>query len=417
MKIGIQTWGTEGDVRPFLALAGGLSQAGHDVKLVISEITGKNFSAFEDRLGIKIQQVGTFFGGESLLKRRGAEVLFTRDLLKQIRKLFQYFFEPLVPDLYDAATELCLENDMVIGHFLVHPLAAAAEKAGLPRVSVFTTPMHPSKYYMGAGGPNLGVFFNSLAWMLAKIMVNQVFGPDINRLRKQEGLAPVCRVIQDVWSSPLLNLLEVSPALMPKPADWPDNLHVTGFFNLPQTAETQDMPDALQRFIDTGPPPVYITFGSMTDAEIHPEKIIGLLMDAVRLAGCRAILQFKKTDAPQPADDPRLFWINRAPHGLVFPHCAAIVHHGGSGTTQAACLAGRPSVIVAHATDQPFWAARLHGLGIGARPLHRLTVTAPKLAKAIEKALATPERRAREIGRQMAREDGVRAGVGLIEEM
>ncbi len=416
MKIGIQTWGTEGDVRPFIALAAGLAAAGHETTLAYSEISGKDISDLARRLGFSARRVGTLGDGACLMRRHGMDVLTTRNPLLQVRKILRHFFNPMTEDLLAAARDLCRENDIVVGHFLVHPLALAAVEAGRPRISVFTTPAHPSRYYMAGGGPDLGSLVNRFLWFIGEFLIDRLFAPDINRLRSREGIDPIRRVIGEVWSSPILDLVEISPTLFPRPDDWPSHVRVPGFFNIPGDKDDWEMPDALKRFLDAGPPPVFITFGSMTAAETAPEDTIRLLAEAVRMAGCRAILQFDDGTVPSLADDSRLHFIGHAPHSRIFPRCAAVVHHGGSGTTQSATLAGRPPVIVAHASDQTFWAATLHRAGIAPRPLHRRSLTAKNLARAIKTVLSSPEmaEKARRMGEQMAGEDGVGEAVRLI---
>ena len=138
MKIGLQTWGSEGDLRPFVALAAGLAAAGHETTLAYSEITNKDVSDAARRLGFSTRRVGTLGDSVCLMQQHGMEVLTTRNPLLQVRKILRYFFNPMTEDLLAAARDLCRENDIVVGHFLVHPLVLAAEEAGRPRISVFT---------------------------------------------------------------------------------------------------------------------------------------------------------------------------------------------------------------------------------------------------------------------------------------
>jgi len=118
MKIGIQTWGTEGDVRPFIALAGGLSAAKHEVTLAITEITNKQFTLFGERLGFAIRHVGHIDIDEARFKEIAAEVVHARSPLKKGGILVTNFFDPVIEDMLNAAKTLCAKNDLVIGHFL-----------------------------------------------------------------------------------------------------------------------------------------------------------------------------------------------------------------------------------------------------------------------------------------------------------
>lgn len=414
MKIGIQTWGSEGDVRPLLALAAGLRAAGHDVTLAISHIENRDYAPLGETFGVRVRTVGRT--DLAALARTGQALIDVTNPIAQIRLITRELFEPLASDMFEAARALCRENDLVIGHLLVHPLQAAAEEAGVPRVAVFLAPLLPSRVFPPIGMPDLGGILNGLLWRLGSVIMDRMFLPPIAALRKRAGLPAVRSVLQDVLLSKELNLVGVSPALFPRPADWTSNVHLCGAFSLPRQGAGQELSPELRRFLDAGPPPVYLTFGSMSAADPGTAETAEMMLASARLAGCRAIIQYGTADI-LPSDD--LFVINGpAPHDLIFPRCAAVVHHGGSGTTQAASRAGCPSVVVPHATDQAFWADLLHRRGIAPPPLDRRRATAERLAAAVRSVLASRamQERARAVGAAMAAEDGVKRAVGLIEE-
>jgi hypothetical protein len=129
MKIGIQTWGTEGDVRPFIALAGGLSAAGHDVTLVVTEISNKRFNDYGEQLDFAIRHVGHIDYGEMRVKQLAATVFNTRNPFKGGNIIFSNFFGPVREDMLAAARSLCAENDLVIGHFFVYPLKSLHKRS------------------------------------------------------------------------------------------------------------------------------------------------------------------------------------------------------------------------------------------------------------------------------------------------
>jgi len=133
--------------------------------------------------------------------------------------------------------------------------------------------------------------------------------------------------------------------------------------------------------------------------------------------GCRAIVQSNWNDVTSMPEDARIYRLVSAPHTEIFPRCAAVVHHGGAGTTQTALRCGRASVVVAHVTDQFFWGAKLEELGVAPAAIDRRKATPAKLAAAIRKVLATPAMRARaeELGRKLQAEDGVAEAVRIIE--
>ena len=416
MKIGIQTWGSDGDVRPFIALAAGLRAAGHDVTVAATHVENKDYTGIGQALGFPVRQAGRL--DPKFIALAGEHLATETNAVKQVHLAIKYLFDPLARDILEAAKGLCREHDIVIGHFIVHPLKTAAEQARRPYVPVFTAPMIPSAYSSPTGAPLPLKFLNTLLWKLGERIMARLFLPSINAMRRSEGLAPLRRAMGNPFSSPLLNLVAVSPALCPPPPDWGDEIQTCGAFVFPEQAEPWQMPDPLRRFLETGPSPVYMTFGSMSVGDPAFAGTIRLLAEAALRAGCRAIIQTSGTPhdgAPRSSD---LYYLSHAPHHLLFPQCAAVVHHGGAGTTHSASRAGLPSIVVEHVTDQAFWGNTLFRAGIAPRLLHRRTVTVKALARAISTALGSPalQEKARRTGAVMQQEDGVKRAVALIEE-
>jgi sterol 3beta-glucosyltransferase/vancomycin aglycone glucosyltransferase len=147
-------------------------------------------------------------------------------------------------------------------------------------------------------------------------------------------------------------------------------------------------------------------------------EVAGIWIDAVQRVGCRAVLQLPWHDLSVFETNDKIFKVRRSPYTKVFPRCALIVHHGGAGTTQAALLAGRPSIVVAHVSDQFFWGAELERLKVGGRTLKRKGLEATQLAAGIADALAIPAlaTNAIEIGQRMSLECGVTRAAELIEQ-
>ena len=142
------------------------------------------------------------------------------------------------------------------------------------------------------------------------------------------------------------------------------------------------------------------------------------MLQSVKLAGCRAIVQSHWEVAAAMPEDARIYRLTSAPHAQIYPRCAAIVHHGGAGTTQTSLLCGRPSVVVAHATDQFFWGDKLRRLGVAPAVIKRRKATPAKIAAAIRTVLGTPAMRstAEAAGRRLQAENGVAAAVRSIEQ-
>jgi UDP:flavonoid glycosyltransferase YjiC (YdhE family) len=421
MRIGIQTWGSTGDIRPFLALAGELQKAGHDVTLAITSVDSRDYTLLAQALNIKLRSVGEKLLEYSAETYEQLKFALTRERmsLKQLKIILDYFFEPAVEEMYQASKRLCDENDIVIGHFLVYPLFVAAEKSGLPLVTV--TLNHsgiPSRHVTPFGLPRIGLWMNPVWWKLVHFLVNRFLKQPINAFRIREGLPPVERILTEAWSSRHLNLIAVSPVFCHHREDWEKHFHVCGFFDVTESAEVWHMPEKLREFLKSGPPPVYMTFGSMISVAPHVTDITGLLVDAAHLAGCRAIVQSRWEEIHHIPEHPDIYRIAALPHRSLFPHCSAVVHHGGSGTTQTAAQYGCPSVVVEHFGDQSFWGNELKRIGIAGKTLHRRSITAKKLAQELKTVISSPEmkERAERAGEMMRKENGVRKAVELIEE-
>ena len=419
MRIGIQTWGTEGDVRPCIALAGGLSAAGHDVTLAVTEITNKRFDRFGEEMGFRVRHVGHIDVDRAQYRDLAARVFREWNPLKRGDLVVTHFLDPVVEPMLEAAGKLASENDLVVGHFFVYPLKIAAQRRGCPHAVLFTTPLVPTRHLPPLGVPETFPWMNPVWWRVFDLLLNRAWKPAMDRLYRRVGVPPEPSVLFGIWRSRLLTLVAASPALFPPPPDWEGSVHLCGFMDLPGPDRArEEVPEDLQRFLDAGPPPVYMTFGSMLADDPSPREITALLVDAAWLAGCRAVVQSNWDEVGAVPLHPDVFPVTRVPHHRIFPRCAAVVHHGGAGTTQAATAAGCPSVVVEHASDQPLWGAVLHRQGLAPRVLHRRSITAVKLARAVRAVLATPAmaERARTIGARMAGEDGVKTAVSLIED-
>jgi UDP:flavonoid glycosyltransferase YjiC (YdhE family) len=419
MRVGLQAWGSEGDIQPFTALASGLVNAGHEVTLVVTDNIGRNYSDLAKRFGYRMVTVPN-----PKTPSREEVAMVWRQLIElgnpiqQAELVMQHGFDPVMEDMYVAAKRLCASSDAVIGHFFVYPLRVAAQKAGLPMATVnIVHNCLPSSRICPPGLPDLGHWFYPLGWKLVRTMVNRIFLPRVNALRTRERLPPDRDVMTQTWASDRLNLIAVSPQICQAPLDWEARHKVCGFLNPPAPLMTDELPQGLDAFLSAGSPPVYLTFGSMMLNDLdYIRETAAIWTDAVRKVGCRAVLQFPCGNLSEFMTDPRLFAVRRSPYKKVFPRCALVVHHGGSGTTQSALLSGLASIIVAHMSDQFFWGSELERLGVAGTTLKRRGLKAERLAAEIARVLAQAAMasRARALGERMALEDGVATAVNLI---
>ena len=422
MRIGIQTWGSYGDVRPFLALSAGLAAAGHEVTLYVTSIDESDYSAESGELGVNIKMVGTIeMGSREDLLEVGRKIVSDRNTLRQMKTIMTEFFEPYEDEMFRAAMELCENNDIIIGHALHHPLQAAASIKGKPygTVALFhglvPTSMRPPILL-----PNLGRGGNIFFWALIRFAINRVLRRYINDFRKKHDLPPVKDCFDEVWVSKKMNLIGVSSVFCEHHGDWGRNHRVCGFFDTPRLMKEGEISPDLQGFIDAGEKPLFMGFGSMMILAAHAQReVVDIFMEAAREAGCRAIIQASLWHECGMNHDEQFYFVEHCSHALVFPQCLAVVHHGGSGTTQATTKAGVPSIIVIHLADQEGWAYETKRIGIAPKPVRRSKLTAKNLAERIKTVMASHDMqaRAKAVGESVRKEDGVANAVAFIESM
>ncbi|WP_305910114.1 glycosyltransferase [Methylomarinum sp. Ch1-1] len=413
MKIGIQTWGSNGDIRPMIALANGLQQAGHKVTLVVSSLDNRNYHAVCERLNIDYLQTPERFNFDL---EAFAQLTFRMNSAQWLVALLETAFFPYEAEIYQAAKHLVSDNDLVIGHHFLYPLKLAALKQDKTFYSVtFCHGIIPTRSQAPIRFPDLGPLLNPWQWRILDFAFNLMLKEKLTRLWRAEGMPDIKSVLSDLLSSDRLDLVAVDPALCPGYLDWPPHHHACGFLNLPADADDWRIDDKLRLFLDSGPAPVYMTFGSLQQAV--PDWSMQLFIDACRLVGCRAIIQTSAERYPENSELDNIYFIGKHPHQRLFPHCAAVVHHGGAGTTHSASLCGRPSIVIPFMDEQLFWGQTLEKLGIAPKSLSAKRATAAGLASRIDVVLSNQafSERASSIGATISGSQGVMKAVQLIE--
>jgi sterol 3beta-glucosyltransferase len=247
----------------------------------------------------------------------------------------------------------------------------------------------------------------------------QIFtGPFINQWRKEKLHLPAISIgtypYFHMGGRPQPIFGSYSPIISPKPPDWRDNIHVCGYWFLDPPPYWQ--PSAqLINFLEAGAPPVYIGFGSM--ANRAPQKMAQVVQEAVELSGQRGIFAAGWGGLDNANLPDKIFALDSVPHAWLFPRTAAVVHHGGAGTTGAGFRAGVPSILVPHMGDQPFWAKRVTELGVGPQAIPRRKLTSERLAAAITTATTDQniQARAAALGERIRGEDGIARTIEIIE--
>lgn len=421
LRVGLYTWGSEGDVRPFVALAGALKRRGHAPSLGYTAIDGRDWSAACASIGVPARAIGV----ESATRARTSPgphldaLVGKGNPIAQVRSVIEAFLDPLLEELWDDAQSTMLDCDVAIVHLLASPVLSTALQRGVPLVTVQPAPITVTRHMPPMGAPDLGPL-NPLLWSLADRFACGFMLPRYNPYRARAGLPPMRSVLRPPPGEVALSLTCVSPTLVARPDDWEPSHEVTGFFELPASAHGFTPSPELEAFFAAGEPPVLMTFGSML-AVPGPETVecVRAMIEATEHAGCRALIQAPWAELPELSASPRVFRLGRAPHSELLARCRAMVHHGGAGTTHTACLAGRPSVVVPFLADQGFWAARLRALGVAPAPVPRKRLDGRTLGRQLRALLDDPRAPARalELSAAMQREDGVARASELIERV
>ncbi len=414
MNILINTLGTHGDVQPFVALGKGLRAAGHRVAIC----TAEGFRPFIEAHGIDYAYMNNGIlefmqaqAGQAALEGRGNML----ELVRAARPIMRRSME----EEWQAAQ--AVQPDLMIFHPKALGAVHIAERLGIPVFLSLPLPFYtptaafPNPFFgrLRLGGWVNRMSYRPMAWATA------MYAGDINAFRaKCLGLPKRPRFASPAMASdgrPLPILYPYSPSVLPVPADFPPHVHVTGYWFLGRDEVWQPAPDLL-RFLEAGPPPVYIGFGSMGGSEAARRAAIAL--GALERSGRRGLIAsgwggLRAEDVPET-----VFVIESAPHDWLFERVAAVVHHGGAGTTAAGLRAGRPTVICPFIADQPFWGRIVHASGIGPKPIPQKKLSVENLAAAITAATTDPgmAERAAVLGAKIRSEDGIARAVEIIDE-
>lgn len=383
MRIAIQTLGTRGDVQPYIALALGLQEAGFVVSLATSPqfeaaVTQRGL-AFEPLPGDIVDLVQTPLGKAALSGRH--KIASTLRLLRKIRPMF----ERLVAAQWAAAQGA----DAIVYHPKAIGGVHIAEKLGVPAFVALPLPgLSPTSAFPSPLLPfaDLGPL-NRASHLLVTRFGDLAFRKPVRRWREEAlGLSGHSNWLA-LRGRPVPRLYAYSRAVVPVPDDWDEDAVVTGYWFLDRAAAWQP-PAELMAFLEGGRPPVYVGFGSVPSAD--PDHMTRLVLDALMKSGQRGVLATGWGGLSARQMPAHVCVVDQAPHDWLFPRMAAVVHHGGAGTTAAGLRAGRPSIVCPAFGDQAFWAHRVHALGAGPPPIPHRSLTVDRLAAAIKRATGEP---------------------------
>jgi len=445
MNVVIQIVGSRGDVQPFVALGKVLRDTyGHRVRLATHPNFKNGLEFFNiggdpaELMAFMVKNPGLMPGFDAL--RSGDVGSRRKEVAAYLKGCWRSCFETgdgLGPEVTDKTVEDWstqpgeedISRPFVADCIIANPPSFAhihcAEKLGLPLHIMFTMPYTPTQAFphplaniqSSNADPHLT---NYMSYSLIDMMTWQGLGDVINRFRQKSlGLEPISLI----WAPGMLQRLKIphtycwSPALIPKPKDWGQDVSISGFFFLNLASNYTPAPD-LKAFLDAGPPPVYIGFGSIVLDD--PNAMTELIFEAVRITGERVLLSkgWGGMGADELGIPEGVFMLGNVPHDWLFNHVSCVVHHGGAGTTAAGITAGKPTVVVPFFGDQPFWGAMVARAGAGPDPLPHKELTGQKLADAITFCLKPEsQEKAHEMAAKIAKETGSDDGAQSFHQM
>jgi sterol 3beta-glucosyltransferase len=416
MKITVNTFGTRGDIQPYIALSLGLQQAGHTVRIITHQI----FEPFVKEYGLDLYPL--HLDPRQVLLNQALSELGNNTF--RITRWMEENFRSALRDIFEATLTANRDADLMLNSGLSFAGWHVAEKLDIPALAAYLWPVTPSRHLPAATGkiPPVWLPFKGTINYLSTKLSNQLFFnlmlSLVNQCRKEVlDLRPM--KAREYWpldsargSTSLI--YGYSPAVIPQPPDWSENQQITGYWFL-DAVEDYRPETALLDFLANGPPPVYVGFGSMVDHE--QEAINQLVIDALRETGQRGILLGRWSELGSGDLPDSILRVDAVPHDWLFPHMSAVVHHGGAGTTAASLRAGVPSVVVPSFGDQFFWGWRVQELGAGPKPVPRNKLTATRLAGAIQQVVSDEaiKHKSAHLGQQIRAEDGVGSAVRLID--
>ena len=416
MRIVIIAPGSQGDVQPFLALGKGLIKAGNAVRLV----TNQNHKDQVQSNGLEFWSIE--INTEDIIRsEKMREALESGKLLTSMARMgkeLKLHAKLLAQRGLDACQGMDLVMAGISGLFIGYSLA---EKLDIPFLQALNIPFTPTKAFPGALLPRYPSWLGSyrVSHRLTQQIVWQAYRPTDKVSREHVLELPKSPFFGPFKSESLRNgpiIYGISPSILTRPVDWANNIYIAGFWLLDPPDEWSP-PSDLMEFLQAGPTPLYIGFGSMSNKE--PDKVTDLVLQALKKTNQRAIV-FSGWGGLSKANLPdSVLMVSSVPHSWLFPRVQAVIHHGGAGTTAAGLNAGVPSIIVPFHGDQPYWGRLIARLGVGPNPIPRKKLSSTRLAKAIQEVQSNREmnERAANLGSKIRAENGIGRAIEIISEI
>lgn len=396
MNILIAPHGTHGDLRPVTALASELKKRNHNI-VFCGSLKDKEYL---EKYGFKYKLANFDLDKELKMMLQ----------MKSLKEKFKVLERQI--DMYqELLLELAPKADLILGSGVQYMGSSVAEKFNIPYLhALHASVIFPSRHHPPVDMPftNLPGFLNRVLWHLNDLFATKFFLPKINIRRKKMNMKPL-----DSFSGIFRDhmLLSINSILSPLPGDVHQCLYHTDYWHL---FENEELSDEIVSFLNSGMPPVYIGFGSMSHKEHENVKhTVRFLLEHTDL---RIVISKGWGKISSETAHERILEIDRVPHSKLFPNMGLIVHHGGAGTTSTALISGVPQLIVPHMADQYYFANRIKTLGIGPGAVS-VKKMKKDLPRAIVQAFSSKKymENAMKIREKVLEQDGIEQAADIIE--
>lgn len=404
--------GSHGDVHPLIGIGIRLKERGHRVRVIVNG----HFESIVREAGLEFIELGTdaeyrqMASNPQLWARRKGPAT----VIKALGELTEPVYNAIVVNNEPG-------NTVVVASTLAMGARIAQDRFAIPTV---TTHLQPLDFWSAIDPPRIpGLLLgkNVPRWLIRfqfviahALVLDRLAGPVINGLRTRLGLPPVKRILQHWWNSPDRVIGLFPDWFAPPQADWPAQTRLTGFPLYDESGVTR-LPAPLEEFLAAGSPPIAFTFGS---AMWHAQTLLEQSARTCAIINRRGILLTRHREQVPAPLPPGVIHVDFAPFSELLPRCAALVHHGGIGTSSQGLAAGVPQLVVPHAHDQPDNAARLVRLGV-ARTLEPKRYEAPRVAEELRALLNDPQvgRACEDVASRFVNVDSIGQTCDLIEEV
>jgi len=364
MKITILTYGSAGDVIPYVSLALGLQDRGYNVVLAAPA----NFEEYIKKFNIKYHSI---YGNtqEILDSEEGRKWMAAGNIKKFMKEMSVLSYKNRL-EIQRDTLDACDGADLIIGGSLMTmPSCLISEKLHVPLLLAFVNPVtvmtNQFPHFIVSYRPYPFKFLNKLSYKAFYTAYEKSAKIEISELRKNINLSAsnssLFKRIREL-SVPVLH--GYSTNLLAKPGDWPDHVTVGGCWKLPEKyKKIIPIPQDFISWLNDGEAPVYFGFGSMP--VLYPEKMVNMVKEVCKKLHLRAVINAGWSKIEDASFGESIYLVHNTDLEYLFPKCKIVVHHGGVGTTHISLEAGVPTLVCSIFADNPLWGERLKSIGVG----------------------------------------------------